>query len=202
MQKNRAFAESSHRQRKPHHSLAVERAKNLPAGFRSHDEQRHRLDFQILFPPDFLFQCNAAVKLFNTRAFSDDNPLAHQALRPSAATLKAPLSARFAVSQNSSICSRGTSARAFPPPVASSSIRRNRAENLALAFLRAISGSMCKYRARFTVANSKSPISSSVLPPFFALNAPRSSPASSLIFAKTPSTLSQSNPIRAARRVK
>src|SRR4029077_8425825 len=201
MEKYRPVCKSHNRQRVSDQPFAVESPQDLPPGFLCHHKQRRGLDFEVFFAPDFLLQCNASLKLLDARAFSDDDLPSHHALRASIDFRESPFSARFAASHNSSICSRGTSASAAPLFAASSSIRRNFAENFAFAFFSAISGSTCRKRAKFTAAKSKSPISSSVFLPSFACSAWRSSPASSFILSITPSTFSQSNPIRAARRV-
>src|SRR5271170_196 len=179
MQKYGPISNSDKRQGITDQSLPVERAQNLPTRFLRHNKQSRRLDFEVVFSPNFPLQRNAALKFFHPCAFSDDDPFAHQTFRAPANFAAAPFSARFAVSQNSSIRSRGTSASAVPLFDAKSSIRRNLEENFALAFFSAISGSTCRKRARFTAANSKSPISSSVRPASFAFTASCSSPLSS-----------------------
>src|SRR5580692_699972 len=199
MQKHESIRKSHNRQREPNHPLAVERPQHLPPGLRCHHKQSSRLDLNILFRPNFLLQRHAPVKFRNAFAFSNSDRPAHRLLRAPADFPASPFSEIFAASQNPSICSRGTSASAFPRSAANFSISRNRAENFAFAFFNAISGSTCKNRATFTAANNKSPISSSTHSESFAPTASRTSPASSFIFSITPSTLSQSNPIRAAQ---
>src|SRR5271167_402965 len=114
MKKHSPVNKSHERQRVSDQPFRVERSKNLPARFLRHHEQRCRLDFEVLFAPNLSLQRNAALKFFNTLTFSNDDPLAHQTLRASIDFRESLFSARFAVSQNSSICSRGTSASAFP----------------------------------------------------------------------------------------
>src|SRR6266566_3113806 len=110
-------------------------------------------------------------------------------------------SASFVASHRVSISSRERFLNSRPDSRARASIARTRRENFRLAFLSAISGSTSRNRARFTAANSRSPISSSICrwpPPF---NAVSSSAVSSCILATTPAESSQSKPIREALRV-
>src|SRR4249920_1476769 len=137
MEKNSPVGESHKRQREADEAVAVEGAQNLPSRLRSHDEERRGFYLDVLFAPDFLLQVDTPLKLVNSGAFSYEDLLAHQALRASAFFSEASLSARFAASQYSSICSRGTSASALPLSAAIASMRRNRVENFALAFFSA-----------------------------------------------------------------
>src|SRR2546421_75846 len=73
--------------------------------------------------------------------------------------------------------------------------------NLALAFLRAISGSIFKNRERFTAEKSKSPTSSCIFRWSCSFTAFFNSSVSSRIFSKTPPISSQSKPMREALRV-
>src|SRR5579859_185954 len=144
MEKHGSVREPNDRECVPDEPLSIERAQHLPPGFSRHYEQRGGLHFKIIFAPDFLLQCDASLKLFHAVAFADDDSFAHRTLRTSGQARKAPFSDRFAISQNLSISSRGTSARGLPASAASCSMRRNRDENFALAFFSAISGSMCR----------------------------------------------------------
>src|SRR5713101_8279 len=196
MQVNAIFAKADQRQRISHQPFAVERPQDLSPGDRRHHEHRHRLHFQVRLAPNLALQVHARLELFQRRALSHNDALAH---RFCAASLSASsLSRRFAASHNDSISIRGTFSKARPLARASRSISRNLRENFAFAFFSAISGSTCRNRARFTAANSKSPISSSTFAPSFVSKACRSSAHSSRIFSKIPAASSQSKPTRAA----
>src|SRR6266849_4923590 len=199
MQVDGIFAKADKRQRISHQPLAVERPQNLPSGNRCHHEHRHRLHFQVRLAPNLALQVHARLELFQRRAPSHNDALAH---RFCAAPLSpSSLSRRFAASHNDSISIRGTFSKARPLARASRSISRNLRENFAFAFFSAISGSTFRKRARFTAAKSKSPISSSTRAASFVPEALRSSAHSSRSFSKIPCALSQSKPAREAFRV-
>src|SRR6266852_5880208 len=207
--------QTDHGQRIPHHLFAVKRPQHLSAGKRRHNEHRHRLDLQVGLAPYFALQSDARVKFFQRETLSNGDAL-DWAPRPhfprlrlrfavhhfSAASLFAAFfSPRLATSQSFSLSARESTVKARPLSAASRSISRKRRANFALAFFNAISGSTCRNRARFTAANSKSPISSSTRAASFVPEALRSSAHSSRSFSKIPCALSQSKPAREAFRV-
>src|SRR6202795_3637326 len=114
MKKHRPVRKSHERQGVANQAFPVEGPQNLAARFRRHHKQRRRLYFKVFLAPNFPLQRNASLKLLDARALSDDDPRAHRPLRASAGLPAVPFSARFAVSQNSSMCSRELSASAFP----------------------------------------------------------------------------------------
>src|ERR1043166_6445016 len=158
----RASAQAGHGQCEANQTLAFERAQYLAAGMRRNDKDGVRDNFEVGFAPDFSLQHNAGAKFFEALAGAYNDFAAHRLAAlgvPAACPL--PGSEAFARSHSASISSRGTSASFRPDSAAMRSISRNREENFVFVRCSAISGSTFKNRARFTPANSTSPISSS-----------------------------------------
>src|SRR5256884_3627331 len=163
MEIRQAFTQANHRQRVAHQVGAVESPQHFTARMRGDHKHGSRLDLQVAFPPDLALEIHATVEVIETLAFPNDDLLAHCFVAAQLISGKRGFpSDFFAASQNASISSRGRSLNSRPFFRASLSMARNRRENFALAFLRAISGSIFKNRERFTVAKSKSPSSSSI----------------------------------------
>src|SRR5215469_324769 len=202
MQIRHTIAYPNHGERIANHAATIERAKHLPARVRRYNKRRDRLDFQIRLTPNQALEFHATLKVLELLALADPDPSAHfRACAFASSRVADSPSASFVPSQRASISSRRRSLNSRPDSRARASIARNRCENFALAFFRAISGSTCRNRAKFTAANKKSPISSSVLRWSFSCTALSSSTVSSRILSMTPFALSQSNPIREALRV-
>src|SRR5258708_38818539 len=126
-------------------------------------KQSARLDFQVSFSPNRALQIHATMEIIEALALPNDDFRPHGFVcAPLISDNRGFPSALLAASQSASIPSRGRSLNSWPSFRASLSISRKRRENFALAFLRAISGSIFKKRERFTAAKSKSPSSSSV----------------------------------------
>src|SRR5207245_2409866 len=182
--------------------LVCKCTQHLPARMCGHHEHGDRLHLQIRLAPDLALEFHATVEFLERLAFAHQDVPAHlRAWALANSRLHAFPSASFVASHRVSISSRERFLNSRPDSRARASIARTRRENFRLAFLSAISGSTSRNRARFTAANSRSPISSSICrwpPPF---NAVSSSAVSSCILATTPAESSQSKPIREALRV-
>src|ERR1700722_5443328 len=170
MDEDDAVAVTDDAERVADEAIAVEGAENLAARFRGDEEPRDGLDFEVFLAPDFTLERNARFKLGESCAFAYDDAVAHRCgatLRmpprldtgPTAAACATFIS--LAEFQSDSFSGRGTSSNLRPRVEATRSISWKRRTNLPLARLRAISGSMCRKRARLTTAKSKSPSSSS-----------------------------------------
>src|SRR5580698_8115880 len=190
-----------------HEPRSVISAQDLAAGFRGDEEAGDRLDFEVFLAPDLPLERNAGFKLGKSSALTYDDAVAHRC----GATLRMPprletgptaaACAAFnslAEFQSDSFSGRGTSANLRPRVAATRSISWKRRTNLPLARLSAISGSMCRKRARLTAAKRRSPSSSSASAAVPCSRVCSSSVASSRTLAKTPAALAQSKPVRAA----
>src|SRR6516225_690337 len=145
------------------HAAVFKRAQDLAASMRGHHEHGDRLDLQIRLAPDLPLEFHAAVKFLELLAFAHLNVQAHwRACRLANSRTNGFPSASFVASHRASICSRERFLNSRPDSRARFSMARNRRANFAFAFLSAISGSTSRNRARFTAANSRSPISSSI----------------------------------------
>src|SRR5580698_5627346 len=205
--KDDAVAVTDDAERVAHEPRSVISAQDLAAGFRGDEEARDRLDFEVFLAPDLPLERNAGFKLGKSRALTYDDAVAHRCgatLRmpprletgPTAAACAAFSS--LAEFQSDSFSGRGTSSNLRPREVARRSISWKRRTNLPLARLSAISGSICRNRARLTTAKSRSPSSSSASIAVPCSSVCCSSTVSSLILSKTPLAFSQSKPVRAA----
>src|SRR5690242_103061 len=208
MQVRCAIPQTDHRERVADHAVVIKRPEDLPSGVRRHHERCDWLNFQVCFAPNLALESHATLKLLELLAFANLDARAHFRACAFASSPGTPIagsasgsSAPFAASQRASISSRGRSLNSRPDSRARASMARNRRENFAFAFFSAISGSTCTNRARFTAANKKSPISSSIFRWSLSFSAISSSAVSSRILSMTPPTLSQSKPIRDALRV-
>src|SRR5438105_1906030 len=202
MQVRGAVAQAHDRQGIANQAAMLERAKHLAARMRRHHKQRGGLDFQVRLTPDLPLEFHATMELLQRLELAHNDVSAHLRACAFSSSLASDFpSASFAASHSASISSRGRPLNSRPDSRAKASIARNLRENFAFAFFSAISGSTCKNRARFTAANRKSPISSSI--PCWSLSfiAISNSAVSSRIFSMTPSAFCQSKPIRDALRV-
>src|SRR5215469_6946684 len=202
MEIRHAVPQACDRQGVGDHAAVFKRTQDLAAGVRGHHEHGDRLNLQIRLAPDLPLEFHAALKFLELLAFAHLNVRAHWRACPFANSRTNGFpSACFVASHRASICSRERFLNSRPDSRARSSMARNRRANFAFAFLSAISGSTSRNRARFTAANSRSPISSSILCWLPSPSAVWSSAFSSCIFAMTPAESSQSKPIREALRV-
>src|SRR5690242_1902090 len=202
MQVRHAIAHTDHRERVADQPGAIKRSQYLPPGLRRHHERRDWLNLQVCLAPNLALELHTTLKLLELLALADLDWAAHFRVCSFASSRNGDCpSAFFVAPQSASISSLGRSLNSRPDLRARASIARNRLENFALAFFNAISGSTCKNRARFTAANSRSPISSSNFCWSLSLKAISNSAVSSRILSMTPFAFSQSNPIRDALRV-
>src|SRR5215472_1986795 len=201
MEIGRASTQANLREGITDHPAAIKRPKYLASRVCGNDKHGYGLDFQVRLAPNLALQLHTTMELLQLFAFPDLYALAHfLAWAFTNFPIGDFLSAFFVASQRASICSRGRSLNSRPDLRASASIARNRRENFAFAFFSAISGSTCRNRARFTAANSKSPISSSNFRRSLSLSAISSSAVSSRTLSITPLAFSQSKPMRDALR--
>src|SRR6185437_1847732 len=155
-------------QAKPGHLVTAISSKSLSTDFRRDDEETHGQQLDLLEAPNDFLDADCVGELLMIGERADFNH-----------------SVRFASCHNVSISSRVASAGRLPRPASPSSTCRKRRRNLAFALRRACSGSTLRKRARFTIVNSRSPISSSRISDDPLALASSSSPISSRTLSKT-----------------